>query len=84
MNSDWYRRIFPGTMVNPAKMPLSSASRMPASIGAMNSRGIDPPMILSMNRKRCSLSNFHLPGVLPVTDLASASKSSVDISFMFS
>ena len=43
---------------------------MPASMGGMNSRGIEPPIILSMNRKRCSLSNFHFPGVPPVMDFA--------------
>src|SRR6266851_3087078 len=72
------------TMVKPARMPLSNASRMPASIGAMNSRGIDPPTILSINRNRCSLSNFHFPAGPPTICLARASRSSVDISFMFS
>src|SRR6267142_2188985 len=59
--------------------------RIPASIGAINSRGIAPPAILSINRNRCSLSNFHLPAEPPpTTSLASRSRSSVDISFMFS
>src|SRR5260370_26384693 len=58
---------------------------MPASMGAINSRGIAPPAILSINRNRCSLSNFHLPAEPPPTPcLARRSRSSVDISFMFS
>src|SRR5437899_2598836 len=64
-------------------MPVSMASRMPASMGGTNSLGMAPPTILSIKRKRCSLSNRHLPPE-PATCLASASSSSVDISCMSS
>src|SRR6202451_2659148 len=59
------------------------ASRTPFSIGWINSLGIEPPITLSMNKSRCSLSKCHFPP-LPATLLASSSISSVDISCMSS